>query len=282
MRFGRGSARAECSSLLSSFIVTHRVNLDVPISELVDGFDRRSLKEVRALSQTCRQLRNVYLPLLWAKVELKSVKQLGVLHGLLKALPYLAMHIKSFSFRWTMGGDCRPLRLAAFASEEGSTLDLAFTDRLELFERLYRLDGADSEILSLGMDGDDTEVRCNGKVCSPPGRHDERIVCESYPWTCGAGGRGPDGKGEDSVIKNATAFNQYITEVVGMLPFLETFCWRVHVTPMPRGVFDALTRLASLEQLFLLFTTHRNNLSDCKHAGDKALLSAILTPRRCT
>ena len=45
---------------------------------------------------------------------------------------------------------------------------------------------------------------------------------------------------------------------------LEAFGFGSPVTPMPRGVFDALAQLTTLEILHLDLSTHRDNVHDCE------------------
>lgn len=252
----------------SSFIIPYSVNVDVPLEQ---ELDHESLEDFRSLSQTCRRLRTFALPLVWAWVEVQTVKQLGELCELLKTVPSIAPLIKSFNFCWDMDGDCTRLRLAAFPHEQGTTLDLAFRDRLEMFDQAMKADGAEPYLYEelddagyyVGM-----ALCCNGQTCTAPGEGpDWRAFQEDpagYDWRSGEGGRGPDGNGEDELIKNADQFTQRITEIVSKLTSLKAFAWETPVTPMPRGVYDVLAQLASLERLSLVFSTYRGNLSDCE------------------
>lgn len=91
---------------------------------------------VLALSRTCRRLREVTLPLLWTEVDVWTVKELGLLSQLLKASPSIAPLVRCFSFRWQMDGDYFE-RCEHYPAKEGSLLDLAFRDRVKLWEK-YR------------------------------------------------------------------------------------------------------------------------------------------------
>lgn len=195
-------------------------------------------------------------------MEVRTVKQLGELRELLKSQPQIASLIRSFRFIWDMGGDSHEWKLRAF--RQGTALDLAFCDRLQLWDDLMKEPGADAEI-----EGADGFVDYNKSLTQPPGEgHDWEAAAAvgpaDYDWLAGTGGRGPDGKGEDRLIKNAEQFAECITEVVSMLSLLQTFGWETGVTPMPRGVFDALARLTTLMDLRMAFSTYRSNVSECE------------------
>lgn len=241
------------------FIISPPNNLDVPFD---DRLDRKSATDFRALSQTYRRLREFALPLVWARVKVETVKQLGELKELLRVAPFIPPLIRSFRLLWDMDGDSDELKLEAFG--QGTALDLAFCDRLQLWDDLMKQAGADIE-----LDGEPF-VMYNGRFTQPPGRgYDLATVADEghaeYDWLSGTGGRGPDGTGEDKLMKNAEQFTECIVEIVGKLTSLETFGWETSVTPMPRGVFDALARLTTLTDLRLVLTEHTRNLSDGEH-----------------
>lgn len=62
---------------------------------------------------------------------------------------------------------------------------------------------------------------------------------------------GPDLNGEARLIKSSDQLIESIVEVVAQLLHLETFGWCTPVMRMPRGVFDALTRLNTLTSLHI-------------------------------
>lgn len=57
---------------------------------------------LRALSQTCKVLRELTLPLLWTNAHAVTIDDLGRLRETLRAAPHLASYIKRFSFCWNM------------------------------------------------------------------------------------------------------------------------------------------------------------------------------------
>lgn len=147
--------------------------------------------------------------------------------------------------------------------EEGTSLDLAFRDRMQMWDGMMKAN-------EVGLvDGFNELVLCKDLWAAPPGENswwetvEEQGVVE-YSWLAGQRGRGPDGAGEDRLIKNAEQFTQCITEVVVQLPSLETFGGETPVLPIPRGVFDLLARLRTLTDLRLVFSTFRGNLSTCE------------------
>lgn len=263
------------------FIIPPTINLDVP---LTDRIDFKVLRTHRALSQTCRSLRNFTLPLVWARVEVKTVKQLVELHELLQAFPNLAPLIRSFRFLWNMGGDCSDFRLMALREEEGTTLDLAFRDRLQMWDNLMKQRG-DEAIVDFAC----CCVELDNLCCDPPGAEldcDDWDALEEqvpvlYDWQDSEGGVGPDGDGEDELIKNPHQLTQCIIEIVNMLPSLATFGWETPVMPMPREVFDSLLQLGTpLSDLRLVFSSYRGNFTDCEYMSCwDTLCTEVLTRR---
>lgn len=104
--------------------------------------EQESASTLLALSRTSRRLREIVLPELWNCVTISTVKELGKLSELLEALPSIAPHIHSFGFSWDMGGDCYE-GYWSFPEKEGRTIDLAFSNRLELWERLRDASGCE-------------------------------------------------------------------------------------------------------------------------------------------
>lgn len=60
---------------------------------------------------------------------------------------------------------------------------------------------------------------------------------------------GPDDAGADARLKSAKDFKDCCTEIVTRFAQLESFRWECQVTPMPRGVFEALKKVDCLRQL---------------------------------
>lgn len=59
-----------------------------------------TIRTLRALSQTCKGIQSVVLPILWQTVHLDTVAELGRLRETLRVSPHLAYHIRSFCFLW--------------------------------------------------------------------------------------------------------------------------------------------------------------------------------------
>lgn len=219
---------------------------------------------LRALSQTCRRLRAFTLPLLWKHVHVDSVTELGRLVETLKVLPFVAQHVKVFLMRWNGPGK-QPDHAPLFGVQEISPLDFAFSDRSQTWAQLAEREGI------INTDSMQREVQHHAGTYAPqasfrigaieyrdPGRpplidgRDPSIV-DSYDWAAPrVGGSGPDGKGEDRLIKNAEDFNQAVTEVITRL---ECFGWSTKLARMSLEAFQALERLPRLLRLHLDLTT---------------------------
>lgn len=124
--------------------------------------------------------------------------------------------------------------------------------------------GADVEL-------DVGSIMFEGILSSPPGEgHDRNAVSQqgpaAYDWQQvpegSLRGLGPDGKGFDEHITSAQQFTECITEVTSLLTSLDSFDWDTVVTPMPRGVIDALARLDALTDLRITFSIRRSNLDE--------------------
>lgn len=235
---------------------------------LCHEIDYESLADLFCLSHTCRHLRQLTLPKVWKSVEIVTVRQLGALRELLKAVPSIAPLIKSFRFFWTMDGDCLYGRLTAFRNVRDSLLELAFRNRLQLWSDIMRQHGSEFRLNKGG-----SELYREGDHCLPPGdelssrawKNVAQQGVAAYDWLSKRGGKGPDGDGEDVRVKSAADFVQCITEVVSMLSRLQTFGWETHVTPMPEGVFAVLKQLGTLKDLRLVLSNYHRNLSDCEY-----------------
>lgn len=73
---------------------------------------------------------------------------------------------------------------------------------------------------------------------------------------------GPDGKGEDCLIKSSQQLADSFTEIVSQLSSLEIFRWTSYVTPMPAGVCAALAKIQTLASLDITLSTERSNVWD--------------------
>lgn len=249
---------------IAAYFIDSNIPFDAPINH-------QSLRAFRSLSQSCRRLRNFALPLVWARVEVRTVKRLGQLRELLAHHPSIAPLIKGFRFMWDMKGECSFLKTKFFPKTLGSMLDLAFQDRLQLWESCIKAQQDvewSRDTISFGA------IRCDRVLYFPPGSHDQSAVDAAraqgispadYDWQSGTGARGPDGTGEDSRIKNVEQFTQCIIDVVLSLPSLQMFGWECPITSMPAEVFNALTQLKTLTDLRLVSPSYRSHLADCEY-----------------
>lgn len=108
---------------------------------LLDEDNSEVLADLRALSQTCQHLRAFTLPLVWTRVEVKTVRQLGQLRELLRAAPFIASFIKRFCFTWTMGGDVN-MSDCCDIFHETLNMDIlvcAFVDRIKIWDLIMKV-----------------------------------------------------------------------------------------------------------------------------------------------
>lgn len=213
----------------------------------------------RALSETCKILRAIALPLLWSSIRVDSIAQLGRLRESIRVSAHLAQHVRSFTFAWTLAADKHAIRYINEEYQENaeslSLLELAFRNRSQMFASLAHSYGKELKRIV------EREAR-NGSLHSKEyfdhprygGIHDldeplllddaDPSLVESYDWTAPRG-IGPDGRGEDRHIKTSEQLTDCITEVVDQFKVLESFRWLSNVFAMPSGVFNALRRLAT-------------------------------------
>lgn len=217
------------------------------------------LLSLRALSQTCKRLRSYTLPLLWASASVDSFDEVGRLRETLRHSPGLAAHIRSFRFTWNpewiqywewySKGDTR---------KQYKPLDLAFRNRYKMWLDLGRKLGAEIEhrITLERNPRPQAFFKHRGIESCAPGKpplidgRDPKEV-SSYDWSAPRLGdiSGPDGKGEDRLIKNPKDFNSCIIEICSQLTSLEAFSWQSSQIPLPRAAFDALAKLPRLARL---------------------------------
>lgn len=246
--------------IIVKFIGTHPRPISV---------DDKEASAILALSRVCRRLREVTLPVLWTKVNVWSIKELGRLRQLLRISPSIARRISTFRFAWQMGGDywevCDP-----YDQKEGTLLDLAFRDRLKMWENVKKTHGCTVEYEDMGEDPamvyfihDGKEYRAPGEPREVPGV--EYCGLPVYDYSARrVGGNGPDGEGRDKLIKTPKQFQESIMEVMGKLTRLEELEWDTPVTPMSKEVFDRLGYSTTLTRLSLQLSTYRFNLHDCE------------------
>lgn len=202
----------------------------------------------RSLSWTSRILRAFALPQAWpAEVRITTLAQLGKLREMLRASPLTRTHIKSFVFDWHMGRDgCAAIM--DFPPETGSLLQLAFRNRRQLWQELALQ--WNCSVVDNGGSG--RRFSHNGRTYGEPGRG-------------GGPGSGPDGKGEDALIKSPQDLNACIIEVIGLLPCLDSFSWKSSVTPMSAETCDALAQHSTLKSLHVTMSSCRNNAHACQY-----------------
>lgn len=208
---------------------------------------RKEARTLHALYQTCRLLRALLQPQLWAAVHVDSVARLGRLRETLRISPHLAQLVRCFHFSWEYDD---AVDLDVYPAEEGTLLDMAFRNRRNMWR-----DYAKKYKARIEPD--------NGWVQAFH-HNDEKF---QEPGITG-GFKGPDGKGEDCRIKNPTQLIDSIVEVVAQLSVLETFHWDTEIMPMPAGVFDALAKLKSLTALHVSMSSARGNVDSCECIPD--------------
>lgn len=228
-----------------------------------------------ALSQMCRSLRAYALPLLWSVLHVRTMSELGRLREVLRVSPSIARHVRSFCFMWNMEGDF--YECEAYPDEEGTRLQMAFSDRWRIWETLRRQHGCEAS-WDFRYDDPVTDhmlrFELHGVSYDAPGRCQALIagyssggwpILEPYSSELPKQrGIGPDGDGEDRLIKSANDFHDCIVEVVSQLSWLQTFGWDTSVTPMPAGVHGALSRLSTLTSLHLDMSIYRGNPHTCE------------------
>lgn len=236
----------------------------------------------RSLSQTCRRLRALLVDLVWESVSIATVDKLGHLRELIKGSPLLGRSIKIFAFSWDMCGDAD--MCAAYDESEGTLLDLAFRNRVELWESLRKQYGCD-------VDWDPPEEGYpiayfvhKGKSYYAPGKPtrliDESGVRRHFDSRAPRDhGIGPDGDGEDDNIKNAEQFVQCVTEIIAQMPCLEVFEWTTPVASIPEGVFNILAQSNKLKSLRVHFALHRGNSHEREYVETARVDVPELTPR---
>lgn len=183
---------------------------------------------------------------------MNEVEELGRLLETLRASPSIARHVRSFVFLWDVGLDLAWYKSWA-KTTNATVLELVFSDRFAIWDNLRQSLGCEAQAHS---DDDELYFTHDGKTHYAPGyllpninraarygydfNHDEpRLGCS-----------GPDGMGEDRLIKTPEQLQDALVELVRSFTSLETFGWRTFIR-MPQGVFDALASLSTLTSLHI-------------------------------
>lgn len=224
---------------------------------------------LRALSQTSHFLRKLTLPQSsrFAHVEVievQTVAELGCLREALRASPDLAERVHSFSFTWRMSEF--PEEMDFYPEREGSMIDIAVRDRAHIWHDYAQETGSTIEV----EHDDDGQISRHffhdGFFFPEPGDHpmiqgddpDEHPA--SYDWEAPKQAQGPDGRGEDLLIKSPDQLIASLVEVVTQLRSLHTVNWTSPITTMPLGVFQGLRKLNRLKLLQIQVSCLRNEV----------------------
>lgn len=176
-------------------------------------------------------------------MDVRTVEELGRLRETLRASPSIAQHIRSFYFNWTMDGDYGMMEL--YDESEGRLVDLAFRDRVDMWEQaMWEHNGHPmTEGCSTGRP-DTSFYDERDWTWYEPGCPEDP---ESYDGYYNSGlhirGDGPDGNGEDLLIKNASDLESCVLEIVSQLTRLVTFGWDTPVFPVSVEVGAVLEKL---------------------------------------
>lgn len=155
--------------------------------------------------------------------------------------------------------------LDMYPEEEGTLLDLVFGDRWRMWANFARATGSQIQ-WKVRQDGqlqrffefDATEFEEPGDPPLIEGR-DPRDP-SSYDYHAPRLDSGPDGKGDDMLIKTPAQLISSLVEVVEKLPLLHAFSRNTALLAMPTGVGNALEQLDTLKSLHVDMTLIRNNL----------------------
>lgn len=216
-----------------------------------------------SLSCTSRRLREFVLPLLWGDLEVHTIKCLGSLRQMLRGSPSLPKHVKYFHFEWDADGDFCSSKLAC--ADQGSTLlELAFTDRLQMWESMRVWHDAQTSFGTTFQDRSEGYFILQGKKYTAPGAFKGQSNDDGQDlYYNHSGGKGPDGQGEDKRIKNSEQLVDCLVEVITQLTSLRNFIWLTPL-PMPAQVVSALAGLGTLVDLDLWLLKCENAVYDGK------------------
>lgn len=238
---------------------------------------------LRALSQTCRSLRAFALSRLWSVAHVDTVEQVGRMRETLRASPCIGPCVRSFRFAWAPAEEWYACK--DNAEEKISVADAAFRDTRQMWLDLKHKYGyAEQHVVErTGRTRaliPKAYVMHNGARYLNPAKPPlldplNRHLVASYDWTARCGLSGPDGKGEDRLIKSAQQLTDCLTEIVSQLTSLETFVWRTRHYEMPPGVIDALAKLITLKRCEMLAVSLEGDI----HLGESGVSVPALEHR---
>lgn len=172
--------------------------------------------------------------------------------------------------------------MEGYPEEYGSLLDIAFQDRLEMYEaqKLRNVDPMCQTDQRGTIWAESYFYDDDGRPWVEPGwaerkedgDHDEADIrdedtCEAgdrYCYNYHGGGVGPDGRGKDKLIKNGRDLESCIVEIVAQLTSLESLCWKSPVLPMPVAIGEVLQAARHLTGLHVSLYLPRQGC----HAGE--------------
>lgn len=218
--------------------------------------------------------------LLWRSVCVETVSELGRLRETFRVSPGLADLVESFHFGWTYMHD--PGWLNSYPEQYGTLLDMAFRDRWQMWSE--HCEATASQILRRSSPGgwQHKTFTHDGNLFPEPGELPliagrEPGHASSYDQDAPKLASGPDGNGDDALIKTSDQLIACVVEVVEMLSSLRTFKWDSPIMPMPMGVLSALERLTSLKSLHLEVRLIRNNVHAREWLLDVSSLRMLTT-----
>lgn len=234
-----------------------------------EKWDVEATAQLLALSHTCRSLRVFALSVLWAKVQVRAVAELGTLRGILRASPCIAPRIHSFCFEWRITDE-----LDLFPEETGSMLDLAFVNRYDVWKawaaRLgaeYEVDNSNLLYFRLPRNGRSQLIWAPGGYATQEPALDEHGQSCFNPQMPRLWVEGPDGNGEDRYIKIQRQLSECIVEVVAQLKSLETLDWRTPILPLPLEALAALEKVTTLRTLNCVLSDERGRVDYCESSS---------------
>lgn len=198
---------------------------------------------------------------------------------MLKASPSIARHVRSFCFTWQMSSFdlywCND-----WDATYATLLEMAFSDRFSTWDSLRESLGCEPTWTSDGAI-DELSFTHRGKTYRAPGNSPceynmRRIIVDHDAPREGTSG--PDGKGEDGLIKTPEQLQDCMVEIVRSFTSLETLGWSTFM-PMPQGVFDTLASLTTLSSLRINLRSYRSTLHACESVPSQQNVCALMSNR---